>query len=350
MRTSARGQAMAELALALMVFVTVVVFGIHFAEVGYLSLRVQEAAVAPLWDATALRVHRMRPQQGNIGDFSSFPSIAPDVMADAQDRYRDFDGRRSVNGSTSITHVFTRMDGMVVQCAEDTRIEFDVPRSRRPALAQPSPGGGDWPVGIPNQPRGNANDTVLDGIYENVGGVGCRAEADLRTLPALTTTFLEGASGFFKEEHAALRQMKSCAAGRGVGGVCQGSYSILLGDFAFADTDVSGSCPLQPELPEVPCGDNPAYYYAVQKVFDNNERAAGSHATEFAEFFAGYSPIDENDFFMSYRGIEHGYIETATPTGEPMDMMDRPRNTGGVSDRPPKRRRSDTCFLGLQGC
>lgn len=348
MRTSARGQALAELALALMVFVTVVVFGIHFAEVGYLSLRVQEAAVAPLWDATALRVHRMRPQQDNIGDFSYVTSIPSEVMADAQGRYRDFDGRRSVNGTTSITHVFTRMDGMQVRCDADDRIEFDLPRSQRPALLQASPGA--FPVGIPNQPRGNPNDTVLDGVYENVVGMGCRAEADLRTLPALTTTFLEGASGFFKEEHAALRQMKACAAGRGVGGVCQGSYSILLGDFAFADTDVSASCPLQPELPEIPCPENPAYYYAVRKVFDNNDRAAGTDATEFAEFFAGYSPIDENDFFMSYRGIEHGYIENDTPTGEPNDMMDRPRNTGGVGDRPPKRRRSDTCFLGLQGC
>jgi hypothetical protein len=324
MRPSARGQAMAELAVALIVFVTVVVFGIHFAEVGYLSLRVQEAAVAPLWDATALRVHRMRPQPNDIGDFSSFPGIAPEVASDANNRYRDFDGRRGVNGSTSITHVFTRMSNMVVQCDADANIDFDIPSG--------------------------SGRSVLSEVYQNLGGTSCSAEADLQTLPALTSTFLEGASGFFQERHAVMRTWKACAAGRGVGSGCAGRYGILLGDFAFADTDVSGSCPLQPEQPEVPCPDNPAYYYAVRQVFDANGRAAGSSATDFATFFVGYSPIDENDFFMSYRGLEHGYIETDTPVGEPRDMMDRPRNTGGRGDRPPERRRSNQCFLGQPGC
>lgn len=323
MRASARGQAMAELALALIVFITVVVFGIHFAEVGYLSLRVQEAAVSPLWDATALRTHRMKPQPDTIGDFSALQAIAPEVMSDANARYRDFDGRRSRNGGTSITHVFTRMDSLVVQCDVDGRVEFGVPQGAR---------------------------NVFDGIYENVGGMGCSAEARLQTLPSLTTTFLEGASGFFQEQHAVMREMRACAAGRGTGGTCQGRYGILLGDFAFADTDVSGSCPLQPEKPDVPCEENPAYYYAVRKVFDTNGRSAGRDATEFARFFVGYSPIDESGFFMSYRGLEHGYIENDTPTGEPEDQMDRPRNTGGVGDRPPQRRRSNTCFLGLNGC
>jgi hypothetical protein len=191
---------------------------------------------------------------------------------------------------------------------------------------------------------------VLDGVYDIVGGVVCHAEADLRTLPSLTTTFLEGSSGFFKEEHAALRVMKSCSSGRGVGGACMGTYGILLGDYGFTDEEVSGSCPLQPELPDVPCTENTTYYYAVRKVFDNNERSAGRDATEFANFFAGYSPIDESGFFMSYRGIEDGYIETLTPAGEPMDEMDRPRNTGGVDDQPTKRRPTNTCFLGLNGC
>ena len=166
MRTSARGQALAELVLALMVFVTVVVFGIYFAEVGYLSLRVQEAAVSPLWDATAFRVHSFEPQQDNIGDFTYFPAITPEVMSDAQVRYRDFDGRSGVDGNTSISHVFTRIGGLRVECSEDDRIEFDLPRSQRPGLRLPEPGG--WGTGIPNQPRGNATDTVLEGIYEVV--------------------------------------------------------------------------------------------------------------------------------------------------------------------------------------
>lgn len=347
-RAPVRGQAMAELALGLMVFVTVLAFGIHFAEVGYLSLRVHEAAVSPLWDATALRVHRMRHRENNIGDFSTFPVIAPTVMRDANARYKDFDGRRSSNFNTSITHVFTRMDALQVQCQADTRVEFDLPRSNRPILMVPREG--NWNQGEPNPDIGNATDSVLDGVYENLGGVSCVAEAHLRTLPSLTTTFLEGNSGFFQEKHAVLRDMKACAAGRAINGTCKGRYAILLGDFSFADTDVSDHCPLQPEQPNAPCSENEAYYYAVRKVFDNNQRSAGRDASDFARVFVGYTPIDESGFFMSYRGVEDGYQEKDTPKGEDLDMVDRERNTGGVEDRPAKRRPSNECFLGLQGC
>ena len=348
MRTHARGQSMAELVLGLIVFVTVVAFGIHFAEVGYLSVRVHEAAVSPLWDATALRVHRMRPQQDAIGDFSTFPAIAPAVTRDANARYRDFDGRRSSNFSPSITHVFTRMDGMQVQCDVDDRVEFDIPRSQRPALMEPREG--NWGRAIPNQDLGSPTDSVLDGVYENVGGVTCRAEAHLRTLPSLTTTFLEGNTGFFQEKHAVLRDMKACSVGRAAGGECKGRYAILLGDFAYADTDVSAHCPLQPEKPDVTCPENPAFYYGARKVFDNNQRSAGRSASDFADVFVGYSPIDESGFFMSYRGVEDDYVEPNTPRGEELDEVDRQRNTGGVEHRPPKRRPSNECFLGLQGC
>ncbi|WP_044181425.1 hypothetical protein [Hyalangium minutum] len=343
-----RGQAMAEMVLGLMIFVTVVAFGIHFAEVGYLSLRVHEAAVSPLWDATALRVHKMMPNEDKIGDFSMFPNIAPAVTRDANARYRDFDGRRSSNNSSSITHVFTRIDSLEVQCEVDDRVEFDVPRSLRPILMVPQQG--DWNQGDTTPDLGNATDSVLDGVYENVGGVSCTANARLQTLPSLTTTFLEGDSGFFKEQHAVLRDMKACASGRAINGECKGRYAILLGDFAFADTDVSGQCPLRPEQPDVPCGENPAYYYGVRKVFDNNDRSAGRDASDFARVFVGYSPIDESGFFMSYRGEEDDYQEPDTPAGEALDAVDRDRNTGGVPDRPAKRRPSKECFLGLLGC
>ena len=45
------GQATVELALGLLVFVTVLLFGIHFAEVGWLSLKVQEAGAWAMWEA-----------------------------------------------------------------------------------------------------------------------------------------------------------------------------------------------------------------------------------------------------------------------------------------------------------
>ncbi|HEX5751070.1 MAG TPA: TadE family protein [Archangium sp.] len=349
-RHDARGQSTLELALGLLVFVTVVMFGIHFAEVGYLSLKVHEAAVSPLWDSTAFRVHRMLEQRDHVSDFGAFSSIAPRVMANAQERYRDFDGRSSfASPRTHITQVFTRVEDMRVRCARDEDVEFDLPRSRRPALREPRPG--NWGTYPPGQDVGEPTDSVLDGIYENVGGISCSAEAHLEGLPSLPRSFLEGEGGFFREKHSTLLKMKACATGRAVGGRCQGRYGILLGDFGFSDPEVSGHCPLQPEQPNVPCAENRAFYYAAMKVFDANGRSAGRDATKFAEFFVGESPIDESGFFMSYRGEEDDYVELDTPRGESQDEVDRPRNTGGVDHEPsPKRRPSNTCFLGLPEC
>ncbi|WNG55458.1 pilus assembly protein [Archangium gephyra] len=345
-----RGQSTVELALCLLVFVTVLIFGIHFAEVGYLSLKVHEAAVSPLWDSTAFRVHRMLENREKVSDFGAFDSIAPRVMDNAQARYRDFDGRSSTPGTrTHVTQVFTRVDDMQVRCDRDEEVEFDLPRSRRPALRSPQPG--NWGTFPPGQDVGEPTDSVLDGIFENVGGVSCAAEAHVEGLPTLPTSFLEGEGGFFREKHSTRLSMKTCATGRAVGGKCQGRYGILLGDFGFSDPEVSGHCPLRPEQPNVPCSENRAFYYSAMKVFDANGRAAGRAASDFAEFFVGHSPIDEGGFFMSYRGEEDDYIERSTPRGESQDEVDRPRNTGGVDHKPtPNRRPSNKCFLGLSEC
>jgi hypothetical protein len=344
MTRAARGQSVVELCLALIVFITVVMFGIHFAEVGYLSLKVHEAAASPLWDATALRTHRIRHHPSNIGDFSPVHTIAPRVMQDARRRYNDFDGRSSTDGDSRIAHVFTEISGMQVQCRGDNEIAFDVPRGERPGLLRPEEGG--FPVSGGGGNTGQPTDSVLDGIYENVGGTSCTAEAHVTALPTLPSRFLEGAGGFFQVQHSMGLVMKACAAGRVTGKVCPGRYGILLGDYSFTDADVSRRCPLQPEQPDVPCSENEAFYYAARKIFDVMGRSAGNDATKFAEHFAGFSPIDESGFFMSYRPEEDDYVEPLTPPGEPEDEKDRPRITGGVA----KRRPSNTCFLGLLGC
>ncbi|WP_224247849.1 pilus assembly protein [Hyalangium gracile] len=348
---ASRGQALVELSLGLLTFTVVAVYGIHFAEVGYLSLKVPEAAVSPLWDSTALRVHRMEPRKEQIGDFRSFENIAPEVQAHARARYGDFDGRSStLNGRPELTQVFTRMNGLKLDCTRDDQVAFDVPRSRRPALMMPQDG--DFGVPQPGQDLGEETDSPLDGIYENVGGISCSAQADLQGLPSLPVLVLDKARALIHGEAPAQHEtMKACATGQAVGGVCSGRYGILLGDFGFADADLGDHCPLQAERPNEPCRENPTFYYAAMKVFSNNGRAAGRAASDFAEAFAGYSPIDENGFFMSYRGEEDDYIENDTPRGEELDEVDRPRNTGGPDHKPTAvRRASNLCFLGMREC
>ena len=348
---SRRGQSLVELTLGLIVFVTVLMFGIHFAEVGYMSLKVHEAAVSPLWDATALRVFRMERNASRIGNFDTFAGIPGTVMANAQARYRDFDGRSSTpGGAPAMSHVFTRVEGMDVRCERENKVEFDLPRGGRPSLL--SPIAGDFPKVPPGNMPGGGKDSPLEEVYENLGGISCRAEAKLETLPALPLRFLEGEGGFFKAQHAKRLRMKVCSVGRvAAGKECQGRYSILLGDFAFADTEVSGQCPLRPERPDEPCADNATYYMAAKSVFDHNLKGAGRDASHFAEYFVGYSPINEEGFFMSYRGEEDGYIEKDTPAGEEADEVDRPRNTGGPEHKPTAiHRPSNICFLGLDEC
>ncbi|HLL04008.1 MAG TPA: TadE family protein [Myxococcaceae bacterium] len=350
MRRAPRGQSMVELALALIVFVTVIMFGIHFAEVGYLSLKVHEAAVSPMWDATALRTHRIRHHPTNIGDFRYVHSIAPVVTQDARQRYRDFDGRSSTENRPRLTHVFTQISNMQVHCQADAEVEFDVPRGGGATLLEPRPGG--FPQGSGSNPCAGcqASRSLLDGIFENVGGMSCRAEAHVQALPTLPSRFLEGATGFFQAKHSIKPMIKACAAGRVAGGECQGRYGILLGDFSFVDPDVVGQCPLRPELPDEPCSENEAFYYAAKKVYDGNGRSAGNDASKFAQHFVGFSPIDESGFFMSYRPEETGYLEPLTPPGEPEDEAQRPRGTGGVGYRPAIRRPNNECFLGQPGC
>ena len=115
---------------------------------------------------------------------------------------------------------------------------------------------------------------------------------------------------------------------------------------------ISTYCTTRPTSGEgLPCGENRAFYYAAMSVFDRNLGSTGKAGSEFAEEFAGFSPIDEDGFFMSYRGEEDGYIENKTPEGEALDMKDRPYNTGGVEHEPdPERRDSNTCYLGIPGC
>jgi len=260
-------------------------------------------------------------------------------------------GRRFLPGLNR-GEIHCRFEGgkLKVRCRADQRVEFDLPRGAPPTMLKGV--SGDFGQAPPGTTPGSANETVLEGVYENTGGISCTAEAHLESLPALPLSFLEGEGGFFSEKHAKKLRMKVCAVGRARPGEdCKGRYGLLLGDFAFADTEVSGQCPLQPERPDQPCAENRAFYYAAMKVFTNNRRAAGRDSSLFAEYFVGYSPIDEGGFFMSYRGEEDGYIERDTPAGEAMDTIDRPRNTGGVEHKPTALRRpSNRCFLGLNKC
>ena len=52
-----RGQAVLEMSLGALLFVTVLLFGIHYAEVTFTQMKVTEAASSTMWDVTAGKMH-----------------------------------------------------------------------------------------------------------------------------------------------------------------------------------------------------------------------------------------------------------------------------------------------------
>lgn len=278
----ARGQAATEFALGLLVFITILVFGIHFAEVGYLSAKVHEAGAAAIWDSTAYRSY-------TFGGFADSNAIAaPSAAAGAGARYADWDGRASVSGAAP-TLALTRAAPMTVSCVGG------------PAAAA-------YP--LPN----------LAPAFGEPGGVSCSAEGDFGVF-RISTKFLDGADGFFKAAHnsrppGSLSTL--CSAGRATGHSCAGALSILLGDDALTDIGTQKrECALQSDSPRT-CT-NGAFYRVTRATWDNSMvRTAGwtsgyTGAPErWARNIVGSSGIPNGQitgFYLSFRGEESSFIE-----------------------------------------
>ena len=96
-----RGQATVELALGSIVFVGVLLIGIHLAEYAQLSLKVQEAQTFAMWDASLRRVQtRGADGSTNSQPFDRTMDTVSGVAPRAQRRYADFDGVRNGNSTT----------------------------------------------------------------------------------------------------------------------------------------------------------------------------------------------------------------------------------------------------------
>ncbi len=275
---SQRGQAVVELVLGTLVFVTILIFGIYFAEVGYLSAKVPQAAAFALYEGTGRRVHQYSPSPQDVyGNVS-------DIDETATGRFRDFDALTE-SGGTSLTKVFARATALQVSCEAEGSIAFAPSRT----------------------PQGAS-------VYFDSGGTSCNARAEIRA-ENMTRAFLEGAP--FKAQHySGPTTLQICAFGRASGGDCPGRVGILYGDWGLAGGAESGSCTLSG------CGNGP-YYNAVESMYVPrwNEAAA------FARKWAGSAPTSGNDFYMSYAGVELGYTQPLGGHGSKGSY-----NTGGPED------------------
>jgi hypothetical protein len=226
----ARGQAIVEAAIAMMTFLLILMVGIHFAEVGFTQLKVTEAAAAPLWDATAGKMH----VYGTVFDETPLEDTLRNAARDANARYQDFDGRSRVNTQGGTSDVFTVADGMTVSCGMGNELPFM--------------------GGMP----------IMPFVYTDNNGVWCNAEARIenRWFPR---TFLAGGANEFG----------LCAFGRKTDGRCAGGVAMLMDDWGLTNSNASftggfgneaAQCPVLPF--GVPCvGGNYGYWMAGSSAY-----------------------------------------------------------------------------------
>ncbi len=348
-----RGAGTVELALGSLLFVTVLLFGLHFAEVGFLSLKVQEAQAFGLWESTARRVHLFRPGAvDGAGSPSDIYRPSRQIFANAGDRaqrrYRDYDGRTRERGSGNITQSVTAASPIQVTCEREDGLDFDLPTL------------GDLPRGALR-----ASPTLDDQLrtvrrrFQGRGALSCKARSVLQLIRVPQGFHNDGAGGF-KVAHRSREFIPVCGVGRPRSGRCEGTNAVLLGDWALEGPVQGALAELNRDVPLRWRGrdHNRPYRILVESLY---EAGGGSHGRAGAEFAAwvgqdtgnpNAAPHDEREFFMSYRGVRRNDRASDLEDGLTINGRDHHWNTSGVyldgGRRVPKLRAD--CYLGLKGC
>lgn len=240
-----RGQATVETALGMLVFVTVLMFGVHFGEISVLEMKVTEAANAAMWDTSAEKVHDYAPP------WSSGPvnGAAANAASKASQRYKNFDGRTAANWPSvapnggTFTGAFTQASNLTVRC---------------------NVGGGPNYTRFPYPP--------LWLIFPDNGGMTCHAQARTSMI-RVPTSLVDGTWSLHQHQDSpAFSGMTVCSMGRGMlAGNCNREFGTLIDDWGYMTGNGSGetgNCSLLPY--NVPCvggGDNLAYWTAVFTVW-----------------------------------------------------------------------------------
>lgn len=322
------------MSLSLLVFVTVLILGIHFAEVGYLSLKATEASTSALWDATGMRAHRFTQEGSKFFNANQMRSGFPRRTAEqrANVAYRDFDGRGSTaGGAGQLTQVFTRARALEVSC--------------RPEALAVVPG----KLGNPSNILGVYEQARFGG--KKVDGMGCTASSQLAGWKIPRSFMEKNGGGFFKAANYQNAGIGVCAYGRprGAGGACEGRLSLALGDWGFAGN--AGPGVRHGEWQECKPSDgclNQPYWRAVETLYTAQGQAGGSDASALASMVTGgASPSNENQFHMVFRGEYN--------TDAPEMHHSLPSETGtevwavtpAVGPYQTAYNRREQCFLGM---
>ncbi len=255
-----RGAATVETVLGVLVLVPVLFYGIHFTELIIASVKVTEAAAAPIWDSTAYPMHV-------TGIAMTYPLMKRNSISGAADNANQryglaFDGRFTalrdrVNGIVSsgnrgpaFMELFTVADALEVRCASS-----DV---------------------LPGPPL-EYSSLLVGQVIPDTHGIACSSQAAaLNMMPQFFFNVANG--GFFQEDlnKNAGTLMRLCPIGHpdGKGGPCLGTFSMLTDDWGLASGKMptgaleSDACTVTLGTPYgvLPC-ENQSYYLAALNIW-----------------------------------------------------------------------------------
>jgi hypothetical protein len=297
-----RGQAAVELALGAIVFIGVLMAGIHLAEYAQLSLKVQDAQTFAIWDASLRRV-QSRKDDGStdVVPFQRTLSQSNGVASTAQRRFADFNGLEGTDQGNTIGRALTRGSGVEVRCVRDDQL-----------LSFP----------------GTA---AVQGLMLDVGSLRCSSSARVSAINIPEKFLQRDEGGFFDEAIVRRRPLPVCGMGLPVEGACRGSLALLTNDWGLSD-DETEQCKL------FDCGRSP-YRGLVQRMFGGGP--GGGAGAAFASRFAGAAPVTPASYFFSYSGVESG-MQQDLQGSEGATRF----NTGGAGMGLVPRLQRPHCFLG----
>lgn len=367
-RKAQRGGAVVELAITSVAFVTTLLFGLYFGEVGFMMLKVQEAAHSAMLDATSRRVHKLdlaAVDSNFAGAYQPFLNnkFGHKSAGDkAEKKYADFNGVE--DKGQGFSQVMAAAANMKAECVSTSS----------------QPGTDPLSFAIPNvtSKRPFMGDVVdyMQRMYRDRGGVQCSSSAAITALN-FPKAFMENGGPLSKEKLFQTQPLRVCGVGLAKNGTCKGELAVLTGDWAIdgelnstANRDV-----IQMSNGFIKPGSNMAYRRIVGKLYELNgdggqKNGAGRTAAQQLMITAGgfavadvtdkFGKYNERRFLMSDSGEESNY-EQELLKGVPAQKKDIWYNTSGVdlestSNNPKKRGKKNMkyakCFLGIgkNGC
>jgi hypothetical protein len=290
------GQAVVEITLAIIVFITVLLFGIHFTEITFTQMKVTEAAQAAIWESTSGTMHVLPRPIGNFTDVNTRVDFA---VNDAMARYADFDG--SLTGAGLPKQLFSqaRAGSMNIRCRTN--------------------------VGFNQSGAGLLLTPYQALVYDDNGGLECTSEAYIDSGGVSKIgKFLEGTNGLFNASHQT--SVTQGTAGYHVCGLnksdttngpCRGSFKMLIDDWGLASGGSENKqCPVLPY--GLPCvGGNLNFWTAADLIYQANsvlffttsgadyrllQRIVGSPFWPGGNAFASAIPGNPTSFYMGFCG------------------------------------------------